>query len=130
MICNSDFRVSFKYLLDCVFFRIFPFILIYSVIFYLSGKRVSELPTDIPDIIPHFIEYFVLSFSFMRIIRSNKKRNIIFALIFLMILAISDEFHQIFIPTRCFSIKDIFIDLTGILTGFFAYLNTKLKFLL
>jgi len=107
-----------------IFFRYVPFFFVYSIIFYLSSRTVSELPSSIPDVIPHFIEYFVLSFFFMRIVRTANKKNILFLLIFLLLLAFLDEVHQLFVPTRFFSIKDVFMDLLGITFGIILY-NSK-----
>ena len=109
-----------------ILFRYVPFFFVYSAIFYLSSRTVSELPSDIPDIIPHFIEYFVLSFLFMRIVRSVEKKNILLSLIFLLLLAVLDEVHQIYVPTRIFSMKDVLVDSTGIIAGLALY---KSKFL-
>jgi len=111
-------------------FRIFPFLMIYFIIFYLSSKTVSELPSNIPDIIPHFTEYFFLSFLYMRIPRSKSNKVIAFALFFLILLSLLDEYHQLFVPTRFFSLKDLLIDLTGIITGIYFYFKTEFKILL
>ncbi len=110
-----------------ILFRYVPFVFVYSSIFYLSSRTVSELPSDIPDIIPHFIEYFVLSFLFMRIVRSVEKKNILLSLIFLLLLAVLDEVHQIYVPTRIFSMKDVLVDSTGIIAGLALYMSKFLK---
>ncbi len=103
-----------------------PFALVYSIIFYMSGRTVSELPSGIPDIIPHFIEFFLLSFLFMRIVKNGGSKKLFLSLLFLLLLSVLDEVHQLFVPTRNFSVKDILFDLIGIIAGISFY---KSKFL-
>ena len=111
-----------------IIFRYAPFIFVYTIIFYLSSRTVSELPSGIPDIVPHFIEYFVLSFLFMRIVRETDTKKILFSLLFLLLLAVLDEVHQLFVPTRHFSLMDIVYDLAGIITGIYLY-KIKLNYI-
>jgi len=44
----------------------------------------------------------------------------------LLLLAVLDEVHQIYVPTRIFSMKDVLVDSTGIIAGLALY---KSKFL-
>lgn len=54
-------------------------------------------------------------------------RIITAGLISLLLLAALDEFHQYFIPTRYFSLKDLFADLLGIMTGIGWYVKLSVK---
>jgi len=107
-----------------------PFLLYNVFIFFLSS--LSNIPGSdrIPDEISHFFEFGVLSIFFLLGWTRGFKRNIQKKHLFLIILlsfliGISDEIHQIFVPGRIFSIKDLFFDLCGIL--FFSILIYSLK---
>jgi len=66
----------------------------------------------------HIVEYAFLYFLFLRAFRmylsKNSKRAYLFAAIAAILFAISDELHQIFVPTRQGSPRDIGIDALGI----------------
>ena len=89
-------------------------------IFFLSSQPSSLLPTVVPDYIPHFLEYAILSWLFMRALSHHIRSLKITSLmaVFLTILyAVTDEFHQLFVPTRTGSFRDLAIDsLAAILT--------------
>lgn len=107
----------------CTFFRVYlPPLVIYGVIFYLSSKPPSALPAQIPDFIPHFIEYALLSFFFIRMF--GKKRGFgifVFSFLWLLALAFLDELHQHFVPGRYFTLEDMLMDSLGIAAGLAAY---------
>ena len=56
-----------------------------------------------------------------------KAKYLIVVLIISVIYAISDEFHQLFIPGRSGSISDIIIDLSGILFSILVYSVSRIK---
>lgn len=68
----------------------------------------------------HVISYFILSVlifaSSYFILKSNKKAYLV-AIMLSLIYAISDEVHQIFIPGRTATIRDVFIDMFGVALG-------------
>lgn len=81
----------------------------------------EEILTPIVRKGAHFSIYAmlgILTINFM-LTFENKKMNkkIIFALLFCMFYAITDEFHQYFIPGRSAEIRDVIIDSSGALTG-------------
>ncbi len=97
-------------------------------IFFLSSRPASTFPDVVPDIIPHFIEYLVLAYFTLRAFGQNTTRKqMILCTVLLLILAVLDEVHQYFVPTRFFELKDILVDLTGILTGMFLFQKIKAK---
>lgn len=68
----------------------------------------------------HFFAYLVLGILVTNLLRLSKIcmfKSIIFALIICLIYAISDEFHQLFVPGRGGQIRDVIIDTTGATTG-------------
>ena len=84
---------------------------------------VSSLPSDFTEItkittggiLPHIIAFFVLFLLFYRLFRSNGKKVLLGGIIlssfaFTLIISISKECWQLFIPGRCFSLKDIVVD--------------------
>ena len=88
----------------------------------------SRLPSGIPDVIPHFIEYGVLAFFFIRMFGQKINVRIFFSsLVFLLCLAALDEFHQYFVPSRFFSLKDLAVDGLGILVGIGVYIKLSSK---
>lgn len=106
--------------------RYLPPVIIYTVIFYLSSRPASTFPDVVPDIIPHFIEYLVLAYFSIRVFGKNLTwKQIVGCSAALLFLAVLDELHQYYVPTRFFELKDILVDLTGILTGIFLYMKIK-----
>ncbi len=66
--------------------------------------------------IAHFTLYFVLSVLVYQALSCDiqkRKNAILYSLLFCLFFAISDEVHQLFIPNRCCSIKDVLIDTLG-----------------
>ena len=60
----------------------------------------------------------LLTTNFMLTIENKKmSKRAIFALIFCMLYAITDEFHQKFIPGRSAELRDVLIDTSGAMLG-------------
>lgn len=69
----------------------------------------------------HFSEYFILyllSYNVFRFYVKDKKYSI-YLIFFVALYAISDEFHQAFIPGRGPALRDVLIDTSG---GIFAHI--------
>ena len=66
----------------------------------------------------HFFEYFTLCFLFYwsGIQRVKPRQALIIALVGSLVYAISDEFHQSFVPGRHATLMDVSIDAFGIAT--------------
>ena len=101
--------------------KFIPSILWVAVIFYFSSRSTTGIGTNRTDrflILKsfHLIEYsflaFLLSFAIIK-----KKWIIVIAYLY----AISDEFHQSFIPGRTSRFRDTLIDLIGIFIGIFIF---------
>jgi VanZ family protein len=96
---------------------------------FLLSWLFPELPTE--EIEPvhgtmrklgHWGEYFVLSVLFLWALENEpgrrwKGRHAIYTLIFVLLYAIGDEFHQSFVPSRTASFGDVTIDLLGGICG-------------
>jgi VanZ family protein len=99
--------------------RYFLLVLWCSVIFYFSSLpdlRITD--KNILDFIvrklAHISEYFILYALAFNSIRNKK-----YALIFCILYAASDEYHQTFIQGRMGCVRDVLIDSIGIFVGYF-----------
>lgn len=72
----------------------------------------------------HILEYVLLGMTAANaILWKHCKTAWIFLLIFAgcMLYALSDEFHQLFVPGRAFELSDLGLDATGISVGLLIY---------
>jgi len=116
--------------------RIIPFIITFLItieIFYFSslslGTGVGGGNPWIPRIY-HFIVFFLFAFFLFITIKGNNKIKIKHFLIVLFVSifhAILDEIHQLFVPFRNFSIKDILTNTAGIFFSMIIYLYINKK---
>ncbi len=72
----------------------------------------------------HWSEYFVLAVLMLRALRleTGKKwewRHAVLTFVFILVYALTDEWHQTFVPSRTASFGDVFIDLLGGICGIF-----------
>ena len=106
-------------------------ILIAMEIFYFSsipGGRISSSGINGITIMYHFIAFFLFNFFLTISIIGKKKIKIsylVFPIIISIIYAFLDEFHQIFVPFRVATIKDILVDGLGILFSTATYIYSK-----
>ena len=109
-----------------------------SLIFFLSSLPTIETPFTIWwDVLAkktaHFIEYAVLCLlTYRALYRTNHQYALAISIIFSIVFAISDEFHQGFIPGRHPALYDIMIDSIGTLASAWfitTYKHFALKFL-
>lgn len=110
-----------------IFFYWLPVFLWMSIIFYLSSKqRLSITHKFIFDFLIfktlHLIEYGFLYFlSFRALYHTSSlplNKKMLYAFIIAVLYAISDEMHQLFVPTREGKARDVFIDAIGITVAF------------
>jgi len=78
----------------------------------------------------HLTMFFLFTFFLTASIKGTKKLDFKYILIILgisLLYAISDEFHQIFVPGRTAVIKDVVIDFVGsfISVGFYWIVSRK-----
>jgi VanZ family protein len=110
--------------------RIIPLImtiLLAIEVFYVSS--ISSFPGPPVKginfaIVYHIIVFFLLTFFLLITIKGEEKlkpKHILWTLVLVILYAISDEFHQSFVPGRDSSIKDVLIDLIGILFAVLIY---------
>lgn len=92
-----------------------------GAIFILSDQPKTDIPSfGTWDLFikkgSHFLAYAVLASLALRVMAGGK-RPYHWALLLTILYAISDEFHQTFIPGRNGTLADVFIDSLGGLTA-------------
>jgi len=97
-------------------------VFIWAVIIFTfsSFPTVQTAEIDWQDFIvkktAHLAEYALLAILIYRTLKiksSNKKKAAIFALVITVLYAITDEYHQSFVPGRQARIRDVIIDGVG-----------------
>ena len=99
--------------------------------------RISEERINLAHFIvrktAHFTEYAILALLAARAFKTSSKpllrrRSFVAALLLVVLFALSDEYHQSFVPSRTGSIYDSLIDMTGgIIALVFFTLRRKRK---
>lgn len=72
----------------------------------------------------HFLEFLALAILSSMLCKSynlSKNTAIIIGLSYVILFAVTDEIHQLFVDGRSGSVKDVMIDSLGALTGVFIY---------
>jgi len=91
-----------------------------------AGTPARTLPST-DEIIGRFLhvgEYLLLGFLVIRAVswnRAIRAGNALLSVGLSILYALSDEFHQIYVPGRAFQVADLLLDLTGILIGVGIY---------
>ncbi|MBU0549823.1 MAG: VanZ family protein [Candidatus Omnitrophica bacterium] len=99
------------------------------LIFAVSGLPGEDLPYVFSgqDLFFHVMEYAVLALLLNRALSRTslksypQKKKLLLVIMACLIYAISDEFHQKFVPGRVASLADILLDGLGIVIGGIAY---------
>jgi VanZ family protein len=95
-----------------------------GAIFFLSDQPKSGIPSfGFWDALikkgSHFLAYAVLAYLALRV-TSGVKRPYLWAFLITALYAMSDEYHQTFIPGRNGTVMDVLIDSLGGLTALFS----------
>jgi VanZ family protein len=98
--------------------RLFPAAVWLVVIFVASSIPGTDLPSGIDDRVAHTAVYFILGMLVMLAVAGFARpeisgRHYLFAFLFCVAYGISDEIHQMFVPNRTPSLKDVFFDALG-----------------
>jgi len=101
-----------------------------GMIFYISSRTPSDVKffLILPDYLLHFIEYGILMWLVMRLVNNVSiisAKTCIWAFTAVILFAVSDEFHQSFIPGRDAGIADILADAAGALAAMGIYVYSK-----
>lgn len=109
-----------------------PPIILEGIIFFLSSNPLPKSVPGIPfvDKIYHAIIYLILALLIWRALFYSstdffQKRALLFTLIITILLGISDEWHQSFVPARSPELLDLLFDAIGatICVIFLRYYN-------
>ena len=105
---------------NCFLYIIPPFAYA-GLVFYLSSLPSWKIKAAaaFPDYLLHFIEYAVFAWLALRFAKffSNhplKGKHYLLVIIILSFFAVTDEFHQSFVPGRTASVWDFLADFAGI----------------
>ena len=92
---------------------------LFQVIGIDLNKELGELATFVVRKAAHFTEYFILYLLAVNVMKYyfDIKRAILYAFIFSIFYACTDEIHQYFIPGRAMAFKDVLIDFSGAFIG-------------
>jgi len=90
-----------------------------GLVFYISSLSFSGESQNFGNVLPliyHFFAFFLLCFFLLISFNKGKwdKRKFIFGVILVLLYAVSDEIHQIFVSNRDASYLDFIIDSLGI----------------
>lgn len=79
----------------------------------------------------HFLEYFILCFLLLRALRPHgrlgHKSVLLTAVVISLLYAVSDEYHQTFVASRCGQLRDVLIDSLGVLTAAWLYVRRMVE---
>ncbi len=103
----TNFRVLLK--------KWLPALIIMGIIFGISsihGQIIKEsgLGSEGIHVNGHFILYFFLLFAYYK-----ATNDLLVSILLSFMFALSDEYHQSFVPERSASLKDIIVDSLGII---------------
>ena len=93
--------------------RWFLVVLWLGFIFYLSSKPLTDYPPIAPDYVAHLFEYSVLAALLWRALQNTAKTSLslsLLVIIFTSAYGFADELHQLFVPSRTFSLIDLSVD--------------------
>lgn len=94
------------------------------------SKELGNIATFIVRKAAHFTEYFILYLLAINVMKYyfNIKNAILYAFIFSVLYACTDEIHQYFIPGRAMALKDVLIDSSGaLLAMIITRINLKIN---
>ena len=97
----------------------------------MSGETMERLHHVVRKT-AHFVEYAILGVLAWRAVHFDPafgsfspRRQYGFALLFCLLYASTDEFHQIFVPSRQASVQDVLLDTSGSGLGLLATLGLR-----
>ncbi|MGA7616575.1 MAG: VanZ family protein [Thermoanaerobaculia bacterium] len=99
--------------------RAIPATLYLGLIYFVSATPGPDLPNVVDDRVAHFTEYSILGvllllFATAFSIRGSHFPRFAAVWLFALAWAVSDEFHQSFVPGRDVEVKDVVFDMLGL----------------
>ncbi len=108
-----------------------PIIIYCIVIFVLSSLPITaeQLPGPdfkFKDLLLHSVEFFILSFLFLRaFVKEKWQMPFYFAILFTILYGCLDEIHQLFVSGRILSFLDVVFNMIGALLILFFKILKK-----
>lgn len=114
--------MNIKLSLPPVLLRWWPALLVMAAIFFFSSLPSNEIPNLGPfdfsvKKLAHMLGYAFLAQAYLYGLSREKHRSILFAWILTILYAMTDEYHQSFVPGRSPRWFDVGIDSLGSLIG-------------
>lgn len=88
----------------------------------MSGEQREALYLQVDDVVrtaAHFTEYAILGGLLMLVFQCIRVKGVWLPWLVGTLYALTDEWHQSFSPGRVCDMKDVFIDVCGVLCGIF-----------
>jgi len=122
--CDILNKMKLKFFMQ----KVIPAVLWVILIFLLSAVPGGDYPPAVFDygIIAHLVEFFVLGYLLARALGGYSFKNLCLSLVICLLYALSDEFHQAFVPYRSVSMVDWLVDVFGSTAGIFVYYKRNL----
>jgi len=103
-----------------------PAVLWASFIFFMSSRpNLSAGTFPFSDKIAHFVVYLIFGFFVARFVAGDReilsRKRFFLSLLIIVVYALSDEFHQTFVPGRTAELGDLLSDFAGGVCGIFIY---------
>jgi len=100
----------------------FPVVVWAAIIFYLSSQPDLKISEGLADLIlrkiAHTAEFGVLTFLIFRAVKNtfnaSVRSSLVLSAVSVILYAVSDEIHQMYVPTRHGALSDVLIDGIGI----------------
>ena len=118
----------------------FPVYIYVFIIFYFSSlpnvftyapQVLKPAFMDVSNLFYHVIEYMVLGFLLYRaLVNSNCKHSMSLTILIAILYGFTDEIHQLFVPSRVFSLLDILANSFGVVSSqsvLYIIKNLKIK---
>lgn len=99
-----------------------------ALIFYVSSlpnETLVSVRFTVNNVLVHIVEYAILGFFMSRVatqLTDNVYAIFSSSFLFSLLYGVSDEIHQLFVPTRHCTIVDVYADAVGSLAGVLLYL--------
>ncbi len=109
----------------------FPVLVYSGIIFSVSSIPDLKTPSvaGLSDKVYHFLEYGFFSLLVVRAFYGTTdfkwKKILLWAVVFCAVYAVSDEFHQYFVPGRECDFLDWLADVSGSITGSLIYVTSQ-----
>ena len=116
-----------------IYYWLPPFFWMVCIFYMSSQKKVNITQQVVVEFMTfktlHMVEYALLFFLFYRAFHSlsrlKQKGVLLCAILSSLIYSATDEFHQLFIPTRQGRLRDVLIDLAGMLIMYTVIRNVR-----